>query len=337
MTRVKTAVVGVGIFGDTQARAFKESEIADLVWVCDLDEAKAKRAAEKYGCKYTTHPEDIADDSEIQVVGIATPDFAHRDVSLLMIRAKKDVIIEKPLATNVADATAIIEEVKKSGVRMATDFQNRWNPPFIEAKKALESGSLGYPVSAYARLCNSIQINEWLSWTAKSGPQWFLGPHIVDLVRWLFGQDAVKVFAVGRREILKKNGVDTYDAIQAQIVLRDAFATIETAWIVPSSWPGLDFRMDILCSNGKIMVEPNNQCVAISGDRYDLPFILGRQDAYGKMFGFFREPLVQLLDCVRNDKPYLVNVEDGLEVTRIIVAIERSLQSGQVVDINTVK
>ena len=55
MTRVKTAVVGVGIFGDTHARAFKESEIADLVWVCDLDEAKAKRAAEKYGCKFTTH------------------------------------------------------------------------------------------------------------------------------------------------------------------------------------------------------------------------------------------------------------------------------------------
>ena len=325
------------MFGDTRkAWSFKESEIADLVWVCDLDEARAKRAAEKYGCKYTTHPEDIAQDPNVRVVGIATPDFAHREVSLLMIDAKKDVLIEKPLATNIADATAIVNEVKKMGVRMATDFQNRWNPPFVEAKKAIEGGALGYPVSAYVRLCNSIQINQWLSWTAKSGPQWFLCPHIVDLVRWLFQQETVKVFASGRREILKKIGVDTYNAIQAQLVFPNAFATIETAWILPASWPGLDFRADILCSNGKIMIEPNNQCIAISGAKYDLPFISGRQEAYGKMFGFFLEPLVEFLDCVRKDKPYLVNVEDGLEVTRTIVAIEKSLESGSVVDVKSV-
>lgn len=334
MEKIKTAVVGVGMFGDTHARTFKESATAELVWVCDLNEARAKEAADKYGCKYTTHLEDIANDPGVRVVGIATPDFAHRDASLLMIDAGKDLLIEKPLATTIEDAEAITNAAKKRGIRMMTDFQNRWNPTFVQAKMALESGELGFPVSAYTCLSNSIQINEWLSWTAKSGPQWFLGPHIVDLVRWLFGQEAKKVFAVGRREILKGIGFDTYDAYQAQIIFEDAFATVESSWIVPPTWPGLDFRMEMQTSKGKLRLEPTAPGFTISTNtQFKWPFIGGRQDAYGKMFGFFREPILHFIDCVREDAPCLVDIEDGLKVTKIICAIEESIQTGQVVDI----
>ena len=89
MKKIRTAVVGVGMFGDTHARTFKESELSDLAYVCDINEERAKESAEKYGCKYTTHPEDIASDPSIQVVSIATPDSVHREVSLIMIEFGK--------------------------------------------------------------------------------------------------------------------------------------------------------------------------------------------------------------------------------------------------------
>ncbi|MCJ7700804.1 MAG: Gfo/Idh/MocA family oxidoreductase, partial [Anaerolineales bacterium] len=210
MEKIKTAVIGVGAFGDTHARTYHESEKADLVFVCDLDEERAKEAARKYNCSYTTDISVVANDKSIQVVSIATPDFAHLEPCLLMIDAGKHLIIEKPLATNLEEAQIITNKATEKGIRFMTDFQNRWNPYLIHAKQMIENGNMGVPVSAYARLSNSIMITEWLSWADKSGPQWFLGPHILDLVRWLFGQEVKKVFATGSRGILKEQrGIDT--------------------------------------------------------------------------------------------------------------------------------
>jgi predicted dehydrogenase len=333
MQKVRTAVIGVGMFGDTHARTYAESESAELVCVCDVDAQRAEKAANTYGCAWTTNSAEIANDPSIRIVSIATPDHLHRDVCLQMIEAGKDLLVEKPLATNIEDAEAITRAAKQKGIRLMTDFQNRWNPPLMAAKQAIESGEMGVPVSAYARLCNAILITKWLPWSGSSGPQWFLGPHIVDLVRWLFCQEAKSVYAVGRRGILKERGFDTYDAVQAQIKFEDAFATIDTAWILPPSWPALDFRLDFLGSKGKIELEPTKHGVAVASERYQTPFIGGRQDVYNHMFGFFREPILHFVDCVRHDKPCLVDLEDGLAITRIIVAIEQSIVSGKVVDL----
>jgi len=333
MDKIKTAVIGVGTWGEIHARTYHESEGADLVCVCDVNADRAKAIAAKYGCAHTTNSQEIANDKRIQAVSVATPDFAHRAPCLQMIEAGKHVLVEKPLATTVQDADAITRAAEAKGIRLMTDFHNRWNPPFVHAKQVLDSGQLGHPVSAYIRLCNQITVTDRLSWSALSGPQWFLGPHIVDMVRWLFGQEARQVFASGRREILKARGVDTYDAIHAQVIFDDAFATVEVAWILPPSWPGLDFRMDFLGSKGKIEVEPSPQCIAVGGERFQWPFILGQQPADDRTVGFFREPILHFIDCIRHDKPCRVAPGDGLMVTRIIVAIEKSLQSKAVVQV----
>jgi len=335
MEKIKTAVVGVGIFGDTHCRTYFEDPTIDLVCVCDLDEGCAKKAAQKYNCKYTTDSQEIANDPLINVVSVATPDFAHHAVSLQMIEAGKNLIVEKPLSTNVKDAQEITDAAKAKGIKFMTDFQNRWGIPFIQAKQNLESGAFGKPVSAYIRLANSIMITEWLSWTAKSGPQWFLGPHIVDLICWLFKQKPLRVFANGRREVLKSRGVDVYDAVQAQIVFEDAFATIDTSWIVPTKWPGLDFRMDMQTTKGKMELEPAyNGIVMSTNDEYKMPFISGRKDGFNHMFGFFKEPILHFIDHVRNDTPCLVGIEDGLINTKIIVAIEKSIETGKIVELD---
>ncbi len=333
MEKVRTAVIGVGMFGDTHARTYAQSETAELVCVCDLNEERAKKAAAEYGCEWTTNSAEIANDSSIRIVSIATPDHVHRDVCLQMIAVGKDLLVEKPLATNVADAEAITQAAKDKGIRLMTDFQNRWNPPLMAAKQAIENGTMGRPVSAYARLCNSLMITKWLPWSGSSGPQWFLGPHIIDLVRWLFCQEVKSVYAVGHRGILKERGFDTYDAVQAHLQFEDAFATIDTAWILPPSWPGLDFRLDFLGSEGKIELEPTQHGVAIAAGSFQTPFIGGRQDMYSHMFGFFREPILHFVDCVRNDTPCLVDPADGLAITRIIVAIENSIATGKVVEL----
>lgn len=335
MEKIKVAVIGAGVFGDTHCRTYSENPTIDLICVCDQDKKRAKQAAQKYSCSYTTDPQDIANDPSINIVSVVTPDFAHRDVSLMIIEAGKNLIVEKPLATNVEDAQAITDAAISKGVKFMTDFQNRWNPPFIQAKQNLKSGEFGEPVSAYIRLANSIMITEWLSWSAKSGPQWFLGSHIVDLVCWLYGEKPIKVFATGKRKVLKSQGLDVYDAIQAQLIFENSFATIDTSWIVPKSWPALDFRMDILTTNGKMEIEPTFNGIMVSTDKeYKIPFIAGRQDGFGRMFGFFKEPILHFIDHVRDNIPCLVGIEDGLINTKIIAAIEKSIESGKIIDLD---
>ncbi len=67
---------------------------------------------------------------------------------------------------------------------------------------------------------------------------------------------------------------------------------------------------------------------------YQIPFIGGRQDGFDRMFGFFKEPILHFIDHVVKDIPCLVGVEDGLINTKIVVAIEKSIESGKIIELN---
>ena len=83
------------------------------------------------------------------------------------------------------------------------DFHARWHPLFMGARGYVERGELGAPVMAYARLSDTIHVpTEMLSWSGHSGPEWFLFPHTMDIVRWLFEREPVEVYAKGYRGVL---------------------------------------------------------------------------------------------------------------------------------------
>ena len=189
MKKIKVAVGGAGIMGKIHAQSYAESEKAELIYVCDLIEEMAKELAKKFNCSYTTKIEEIASDPEIKAVSITTPDFAHREIALDMIEAGKDILVEKPLATSVKDAQDIVNAARKKGVKLMVDFQNRWNPLFIQAKQTVAQGEIGKPMMGYARLSNPLSVPlKMLPWASKSGPEWFLFPHTIDLMRWLINK-----------------------------------------------------------------------------------------------------------------------------------------------------
>lgn len=331
LSSVRTAVIGMGVLGNVYAETYRSSPNAELVVVCDLDPGRAKAAGERHGCRYTTDINEIGADGTIDLVAVATPDFAHRDACVAMLRAGKHVMVEKPLATTLGDAQAITDAAKESGVRLMVDFQNRWNPLFIQAKQLIDAGEIGDPVMAYARLSNTTSVpTEFLSWASKSGPEWFLFPHLLDLLCWLFDQRPQSVVAYGTRGILAAQGIDVYDAIQAQVRFEKAFATVETSWILPTTWgSGIDFRFDILGSAGKIDINPSSSGLLLaSSERLSTPGVGGIQHAYGTQFGFFKEPILHFLECVRLDRDPIITSEDGIANVRLIEAIRTSLESG---------
>jgi len=332
--KTNVAVVGLGNWGNIHALTYFESDRANLICVCDIDKERAHATAKKFNCEYTTDAKEIANNSEIEIVSITTPDHAHFDPVITMLEAGKNVIVEKPLTTNLREAEEITEKAKAMGVKFMTDFQLRWNMPFMLAKQSIESGKIGKPVMAYARQCNKCSIVDQLAWASKSGPEWFLLPHVIDLVHWLINQEAKEVFASGKKGVLLDKGYDIYDVIQAQVIFDDAIVTFETSWILPESWPkGVDLRLDVVGTNGKLESRQDQQGLEIASDKYETPAVLGQLIAYDKQFGFFKEPILHFLDCVQDDTPCAVAIDDGLAVTRIISAIVESIENHQIVTI----
>ncbi|MGQ9733205.1 MAG: Gfo/Idh/MocA family protein, partial [Candidatus Zipacnadales bacterium] len=129
---------------------------------------------------------------------------------------------------------------------------------------------------AYIRLSDRIEVaTQWLSWAGRSGPEWFLFPHTVDLANWLLGQRPLHVFASGHKGVLVGKGVPCYDIVQAQVVYEDAFVTLESSWVLPPSWPNInEFSLDLHGSEGKLTVVGDQENLTLASRRYDHPFTL---------------------------------------------------------------
>jgi predicted dehydrogenase len=324
---VRVAIVGAGIWGTNHALALSTHARAQVALVCDRDEARARRAAERFGCAWTTSLDEVAA-SDVRAVTIATPDHLHRDPALAMLAAGKHVLVEKPLATTVADARAMVDAAERAGVHLMVDFHARWHPLFMGAKAYVERGELGSPVMGYARLSDTIHVpTEMLGWGAQSGPEWFLFPHTMDVVRWLFEREPVEVYAKGRRGVLDARGITCWDAIQALVEFDGgAFCTFETSWIVPNSYTNVvDNRLSLYGEKGGLEIrnEPN---LWVFGQRFHTPFSSESVTRYGKAWGFQYESIRYFVDCVADGATPESTGQDGLVVTAMIEAVLTSLR-----------
>ena len=123
--RLRTAVVGVGLIGAQHADVYAAYDRADLAFVYDANPDHAQAVAERLNCQAAPDLEAIAA-SDAALVSVATPDFAHRDAVVTMLEAGKHVLVEKPLATSVADAVAMVQAAERNNRLFSVSLGNRW-------------------------------------------------------------------------------------------------------------------------------------------------------------------------------------------------------------------
>ena len=334
---VRIGIVGAGIWGTNHALALTTHPRCTVSLICDRDEARARRAGERFGCAWTTSTDEMAA-SDVEAVTVATPDHLHREPVVQMLHAGKHVLVEKPLATTVADGRAMVAAAEQSGRHFMVDFHARWNALFMDAKSYVERGELGVPVMAYARLSDTIVVpTEMLPWSGQSGPEWFLFPHIMDIVRWLFGREPLEVTAKGHRGVLERRGIPCWDAIQALVEFEGgAFCTFETSWIVPDSYSNIvDNRLTLYGEKGGLELR-NEPGIWAFTDRFHTPFSSESVTRYGKVWGYQYEPIRYFVDCVADGVTPEATGADGLVVTAMIESTLRSLAEQRPVRISEV-
>jgi predicted dehydrogenase len=330
------ALVGAGLFGERHAQAYSRHPSVRLAAVCDLDETRARRLAQTYGAEgYTTKLDGILSDPAIKAVSVATPDHAHRAVAVACAEAGKHILVEKPLATTVEDAEAIVAAARTAGVVLMVDFHNRANPPMVAARDAVARGDIGRPSYVYARLSNTVVVpQDMLKWSGHSSALWFLGSHMVDIVGWILDDRPTRVYVVSRDGILTGLGIDAPDFHVATVEYRKGtVAVFEHAWILPRTHNTVkDLKLELLGSKGALYIDgSHNRTIELyTGEKGSFPDML--VPPFGPhLTGFVLDAVVHFIEAVIEGKPVLATGEDGLTNTKIITAMIEAANTGAAV------
>jgi predicted dehydrogenase len=332
---IKVGIIGMGIRGNLYAKTIKHNAYAEVVAVAEGNKDRLSEATKTFGVPGYVDYATMLDEKQFDMVIVALPDHLHKEAVLRTVAKKCHVMIEKPLATSYAEATVMVDAIKKAGVKSLVGFENRWNPVFIAAKEAIDANELKEIQLMHARLNDTIFVpTKMLGWAAGSTVAWFLFPHVIDLSLWMSKKRVKTVHAFGQKKVLAKMGIDTYDSITAMVEYEDGVVgTFSSSWIYPESLPLVyDLRFEILGSAGAISVDCRDQMIHKMTNVYSHPGTLGRE-IYGKPVGFAAEMLNTFIDNIRLDTEPLVDIDQALYGVNVIDTIHRSVISGRIEEV----
>ena len=147
------AIVGCGYFARFHRDAWRRADDVTIVGVCDRNADKAASGAAEFpGARSFTSLEAMLDETKPAALDIVTPPATHHAIVEAAGRRRIDVICQKPLADDLAGATAIVETAERHAIRIVVHENFRFMPWFREAKRVLESGALGTPLNVTFRL-----------------------------------------------------------------------------------------------------------------------------------------------------------------------------------------
>lgn len=175
----------------THAHAYVRHPDVELVGICDLDAAHALKAAKKWRTRAFTSIDAMLEEMQPDLVSVCVPDSHHISVLKQVATYKpKLVICEKPLATRLSEARAIVRLYKKNHIPLVVNLSRRFDPRIQEVRAAFLKGTYGKALAATATYANGVIHN---------------GTHMVDLLHFIFGK------RVSQRALVRMPGLHDQD------------------------------------------------------------------------------------------------------------------------------
>ena len=195
MNKIKTALVGCGKVGHLHAAALRSLPESEFVAVCGRTAEKAKSFAEKYGVAAFTNVEEMLAESKAEAICICTPHPQHAAPTIAAARAGVHVIVEKPLASSLADCDTMLAAARENNTILSTVCQRRFYPPCQRIRRAIDDGKIGKPVLGVATMFGwrdeaYYKSDPWRgSWKDEGGGVLVnQSPHQLDLLIWYLGE-----------------------------------------------------------------------------------------------------------------------------------------------------
>jgi UDP-N-acetylglucosamine 3-dehydrogenase len=309
MSKIKVAIVGCGsISKKRHIPEYASNPNVELVGFCDLILERAEGYAQEHGGRAYTSFEEMLN-------------------------------VEKPMATNEADALAMIEAARKNGVFLMVGQNQRLMPPHQKAKEILQSGKMGKVIS----FRTSFGHGGPEGWSIDGRNSWFfrkedaiigamgdLGVHKSDLIRWMLDDEVAEVAAFV--STLHKAGTDVDD--NATCVLRMKSGVIGTLVASWTYYKGGDNSTILWCENGAMHIgtHPVDQVIVQLRDGTVEKYQVGamatneKQVSSGIMDAF--------VESIVTNTPPSISGEEGLKSLAVILAAFESQNSKKVVSLS---
>ncbi|HEY7828137.1 MAG TPA: Gfo/Idh/MocA family oxidoreductase [Candidatus Limnocylindrales bacterium] len=228
--RLRSAVVGLGFIGPFHVDAVQRGGYAEVAVLVGRDEARTANAASSLGVeRATTNLDGVLSDASIDVVHICTPNSTHVELANAVLDAGKNLVLEKPIATELGAARALAARADRLGRHAAVALTYRGYPMVRQARARIAGGALGD-----LRLVHGSYLQDWLAsetasnWRvdrAVGGPSRAvgdIGSHWLDLAEYLSGQRIDAVVAELPTFITARNGIPIETEDAATILVRFA-------------------------------------------------------------------------------------------------------------------
>ena len=325
------AKLGIMSFAHMHAHGYaasaKQLAEAELAAIWDDDPARGKAAAEQYGVPFIADRKAFLA-SDIGGVIVCSENVKHRAMVEAAAKAGKWVLCEKPLATTVEDAKAMVDCCKQAGVGLGTAFPCRYVQPLMAVKEEIASGKYG---AIYAASCtnNGSFPGGWFADEKLSGGGATMDHtvHVVDLLRWMFGKEITKVYCENGNLI--RHGIGTDDVGSLHFEMEGGIKVSHIAsWDRAKSFPTWgDVTMEIIAEKGVVSVDAFNQKVNVYNDT----------DMKGQWVGWGDNCDLGLVRdfaaAVDQKREPAVTGYDGLKAVEVTVAAYKSVAAKKMVSV----
>lgn len=339
---VRLAVVGAGLIGKRHVGHVLARPEAELAAIVDPAPAAKDLAGEKRVAWFPSFAAMLAAGARPEGAIVATPNRLHVANGLECVAAGVPVLVEKPLADDVAGAARLVEAAEAAGVPLLTGHHRRHNPLMRQAKEAIESGRLGTVVAVHG-VCWLRKPDDYFDvrWRREkgAGPVFLNLVHDVDNLRYLCGD----VVAVQAQETNALRGNAVEDA--AAILLRFASGvlgtlTVSDAVVAPWSWELTSGENPAYSRTAESCCQIGGTLGSLTVPRLDL-WRHPAEPGWWEPIERERLPVAaedplglqvrQFCRVIRGTEPPLVPGREGLATLKVVAAVKEAAATGRTV------
>lgn len=196
--KIEVAVLGSGQMGANVIQHLADSPYLSAITVFDRNPERMSKLKQRFGVKTSESLENVLSDPAIKLVYITASNNAHKELAIAALNAGKAVMCEKPMATSLADAEAMVEAAEKTNGYLQIGFELRYSHLYTTVKDWIDRGLLGRVLNTQCTYTSSAwgRHDVWRAASDTSGGMFGEKlSHYVDLVRWWIGDEVEEVYA----------------------------------------------------------------------------------------------------------------------------------------------
>lgn len=323
---IGVGIVGLGGIGGTHAAA-----LADLGDRARLVAYSGSGSPDHWPDAERLSATEVIGHPAVDVVVVASPSETHAELTLQALDAGKHLVVEKPLATTVAEAEAVVRKAEEVGRQVSVMAQRRYEPHYRRLHEIVGEGGLGDLRLATTRVHwwrddDYYRQAAWRSAAGGGGSVMNQGVHNVDLLRWLAGEP----LSVTAHQATLGHRIDAEDTTVATVAFDSgALGVLSISTATPPGTPAVlelhGSRGSVALGQGEVLrwdledVDPPEQAGDVPSGAAD-PAAIGH-------YGHFRQ-WRDVLDALQSGRPVPIDAADGLQTVRLICAIYAAAADG---------